>query len=74
MSVTTPSDEHAPNLKDHAIALLDSARHAYDTARINRIRYMTLGRQYGMTYSEIGEVLGISADGVRMALKRAGDV
>ena len=71
MSIARQPGGHGENKKDHAVALLDASRKAYDDARLNRLRYMRFGRQYGMTYAEIGEILGISATGVRMALKRA---
>lgn len=60
--------------RDHAISLLDAIRDQYESARINRLRYMQYGRKYGLSASEIGAILGITEGGVRQALRRAGDL
>lgn len=60
--------------REHAIALLDAVRDQYESARINRLRFMQYGRKYGLSASEIGAILGITEGGVRQALRRAGDL
>lgn len=60
--------------REHAIALLDAVRDQYESARLNRLRYMHYGRKHGLSASEIGAILGITEGGVRQALRRAGDL
>lgn len=70
-SVGRPSDSE---LQSHAITLLDEVRSQYESARINRLRYMQLARKYGLSCMDIGSILGITESAVRKALAKAGDL
>ncbi|WP_446226257.1 ECF-type sigma factor [Nocardia sp. IBHARD005] len=55
----------------HLVAMLDEVRRQQELLNVNRARYLALARQYGMTNAEIGEVVGMSASGVKKAIGRA---
>ncbi|MGV5046861.1 hypothetical protein [Rhodococcus pyridinivorans] len=73
MSVATLSGESDTELKDRALVCLDELRRQQEQARFHRLFYMRLARQYGATYREIGECLGISLQAARQTLIAAGD-
>jgi hypothetical protein len=74
LSISKIAEPYDTNPRDHAIGLLDSIRHQYEYARINRIRLMIYAREQGLSCHEIGIVLGLTEDGVRKAIARAGDL
>ena len=51
------------------IASRDLAR-----ATVDRIRYIALAREYGLTYTEIGDALGVSEKAARSLLSRNCDI
>jgi len=73
MSVSTLADENDTELKDRALVCLDELRRQQEQARYHRLFYMRLARQYGATYREIGESLGITLQAARQTLIAAGD-
>jgi DNA-binding NarL/FixJ family response regulator len=61
-------------IRNNAIQLLDNARRDHFAAHYDRIRSIRVARACGMSYREIGEVLGMTESGVRKLFLRAGDV
>lgn len=61
-------------LRDQAIHLLDAAHRHFESARLNRYRYMALGRKYGLSWAEVGVLVDMSADGARKSVQRVGAI
>lgn len=70
-SLSQPTDSQR---RDDMIAKLDHIRDLYETSKLNRVRYMAEARRAGLSFYEIGIVLGITDDAVRKAVARAGDL
>lgn len=60
--------------QDIARDYLTRARADLERAALQRIRYILLGRQYGLTNAAIGECLGITEAAVRTLVARHGAV
>lgn len=56
-----------------ALDYLSIAKREFEDAARNRIRYVLLAREYGITNEVIGDVLGISEGAVRGIVSRHGD-
>lgn len=72
ISVSPVSDVSTEEQKARSLEFLAVLRRQQETARLSRIHYMRLARQYGATNFEIGSELGVSEAAVRAMLKRAG--
>jgi len=59
--------------KEIARDYLRRAQESFVLAAHNRVNYVALARQYGVTNGEIGSILGVSESAVRAMLKRHGD-
>lgn len=59
--------------QDIARDYLRRAQEAFILAAHNRVNYIALAREYGITNSEIGSMVGVSESAVRALLKRHGD-
>jgi sigma54-dependent transcription regulator len=70
-SLSQPTDSQR---RDDMIAKLDHIRDLYETSKLNRVRYMAEARRAGLSFYEIGIVLGITDDAVRKAVARAGEL
>lgn len=55
-----------------ALDYLAISRREFDDAARNRIRYVLLARDYGLTHAAIGDTLGITESAVRGILARHG--
>ena len=68
------TDVRAEDRRRIAGDYLTRARDDFHTAARNRIRYVLLARQYGMTNDAIGALLGISERAVRgLVARHSGD-
>ena len=47
------------------------ARDDYERAKRTRLAYILNAREYGMTFREIGELLGLTEGGVRQIIARS---
>jgi hypothetical protein len=56
-----------------ALDYLGIAAREFEQAARNRIRYVQLAREYGVTNAAIGEALGVTESAVRGLLERHGD-
>lgn len=64
------TDVRAEDRRRIAGDYLTRARDDFETAARNRIRYVLLAREYGMTNAAIGALLGISEAAVRSLAAR----
>ena len=64
------SDDHTYT-KDELIGRLDEARHYYEQSRYQRLQWMIVARQQGMSFHEIAVVMGITENGARKAVAKA---
>ena len=58
-------------LRGIALGYLHLTREQMDTAKNQRLTYIRLGRQYGLTWEAMGEALGITETAVRLLVKRS---
>lgn len=66
----TISGDH-PYTKDELIGRLDEARHYYEQSRYQRLQWMIVARQNGLSFHEIAVVMGITENGARKAVTKA---
>lgn len=66
MMTSISSDDARP----HVVEMLDAIRKQEQACALSKSRYMILARRYGLPVSDIAELLGMSEQGVRKAIKR----
>lgn len=59
--------------RQYALDMLDVIRKRQHEIRHHKLYYARIARQYGASYDEIGDALGVTGEGVRKMLYRAGD-
>lgn len=73
MEVTAVTNHTLSRRQDIALQYLEIARRELEDAARNRIRYVILGREYGLSFKAIGDALGITESAVRGIVDRHGD-
>lgn len=56
--------------RPHIVDMLDAVRKQEQACALNKSRYMLLARRYKLPFAEIAELLDMSEQGVRKAVKR----
>ena len=57
--------------KAHIIAMLTESHRGYEAAKQARLTAITNARSVGVTFAEIGAIIGMTEDGARKMVKRA---
>lgn len=57
--------------RDYLVEMLDSIRRQEQAVALNKCRYLVLAERYGMRVTDIAEAVGMSASGVRRAVRLA---
>jgi hypothetical protein len=70
LGLTNLTENQSVKTKQIAVEYLRLAAADLTKATLARIRYLELGRQYGLTYRELADPLGITEAAARTLLKR----